>query len=111
MNIQKLPLAERIECCRDGCVAYPEYIPSIILSLGETPVMEYLAGISPEQRQRFSELTGIGENGCTYQQAALRISELRESEPELAAEATRILAEPMIRCDEFVKEQEECSND
>lgn len=108
MNIQKLPLAERIECCRDGCVAYPEYIPSIILSLGETPVMEYLAGISPEQRQRFSELTGIRDKGYTYQQAALRISKLN---PELAFEAARILAEPMIRCNEFVKEQEECSND
>ena len=104
MNIEKLPLAERIQRCRDGSTAYPEYVPSVIRHLGEMPVMEYLAGLDPKQQRRFSDLVGLCSENCTYQWAALRISELGSS--SAAVEAMRILAQPMIYYDEFIRRQE-----
>lgn len=102
MNIEKLPLAERVRRCQSGATAYPEYIPSIIRRLGEMPVMEYMAGLDPEQQRRFSDLVSICHEDSAYQWAALRIAELRS--PSAAAEAMRILAEPMIRYEDMFNE-------
>lgn len=104
MNIEKFPLAERIRRCKDGRTAYPEYIPSVIRSLAEMPVMEYLAGLDPKRQQRFATLVGLRPGNCTYQWAALRVCELTEKSPALAAEAMRILADPMIRYDDLTNQ-------
>lgn len=107
MDLEKLPLAERVRRCQSGATAYPEYIPSIIRRLGEMPVMEYLSGIDKRQKQRFSELVGLCYEDSTFQWAALRIAELNGKRPELAAEAMRILAGPMIQYDEAFRREEE----
>lgn len=103
MNIQKLPLAERIQRCRDGGTAYPEYIPSIIRGLGEMPVMDYLACLPKQQQRRFADLSGAWYRDCTYQQAALYIEKL--TVPAWAGEAMRILAEPMIRYNDLSNQE------
>lgn len=102
MDIQKLPLSERIQRCRDGQTAYPEYIPSIIRRLGEIPVMDYLACLPERQQLRFADLSGAWYKGCAYQQAALYIQKLTTT--AWANEAMRILAEPMIRYEDMFNE-------
>lgn len=103
MKIQKLPLAERIQRSRDGRAAYPEYIPSIISGLGNMPVPDYLAGLDASRQERFRALASLSCDSFTYQRAALRISQLCKTSPALAAEATRILAAPMIRYDDLIR--------
>ena len=107
MDLEKLPLAERIQRCREGRTAYPEYIPSVIRAFGELPLSEYLSGLDPKRRQRLLELIGCPDCGDrTYQWAALRVCELTARRPELAAEAMCILAAPMERYDDFLRKQE-----
>ena len=106
MNIEKLLLAERIRRHENGQPAYPEYIPGIIRNLGEMPVADYLAGLDQKQQQRFWELIGCSSHADhTYQWAAMRVCRLYKTRPELAAEAMRILAAPMIRYDDYFNEK------
>ena len=106
MNIEKLPLAERIRRHKSGQPAYPEYIPGIIRNLGEMPVADYLAGLDQKQQQRFFELISCPEcSQYTYQWAAMQVCRLYKTRPELAAEAMRILAAPMIRYDDYFNEK------
>ena len=110
MDLEKLPLAERIQRCREGRTAYPEYIPSVIRAFGELPLSEYLSGLDPKRRQRLLNLLGCFNcTGRTYQWAALRVREMDIKHSKQAAEAMRILARPMERYNDFTKKMEAMS--
>lgn len=107
MDLEKLPLAQRIQRCQEGRTAYPEYIPSIIRAFGELPLAEYL---SEPERQRLLNIIGYPDYpGWTFQWAALRIREMGIKNSKQAAEAMRILAKPMERYNDFAKKMEAMS--
>lgn len=107
MDLEKLPLAQRIQRCQEGRTAYPEYIPSIIRAFGELPLVEYL---SEPERRRLLELIGYPDYpSWTFQWAALRVREMDIKNSKQAAEAMRILAKPMERYSDFMKKMEAMS--
>lgn len=95
MEIQRLPLAERLQDCKNGRTGYPEYIPCVIRQLAEMPVLDYLGGMHLKWKCRFIDLLAFGASNPSYQCAAQKIRRLYQTEPKAAAEAMRILAAPM----------------
>ena len=97
MQIQKMPLKDRMARMQNGYPAYPEYIPCVLRSFASLPVSDYLAGCGGKW-ETLCRLLGIRENKdrLTYQEAAAIIRQRRRENPmdlEMA-EAVFILSLP-----------------
>lgn len=101
MNIQKLPLAQRLERMANGCVAHPEYIASAIQTMANIPIAAYLHDFELE-RVRVMELIGPwgATDNMTYQEIAAFVRDLRRTPDgaQIAAEVADHLAAPLLRC-------------
>ena len=100
MTFQKLPLSTRLNNINTGYAAHPEYVPSAIQNMAETPLRIYLNNFD-ESRIRLSrllQLTPQEEQTLTYRDTARRIAILRKTWPDIAAAAAEILAAPLRKC-------------
>lgn len=100
MDFQKLPLSQRLNNLKHGCMAYPEYVSHSIQTMAETPLRIYLNHFD-ESRIRLSrllQLTPQEEQTLTYRDAARRIAILRKTGPDIAAAAAEILDAPLRKC-------------
>lgn len=97
MQIQKMPLRDRLARMLNGYPAYPEYIPCVLRSFASMPVSDYLAGCG-DKWETLCNLLGIRKNRdrLTYREAAAIIWHRRMEDPldlEMA-EAVLILSLP-----------------
>lgn len=96
MEVTRVPLAERIEMAQDGRTAQPEYLPSLIRQWGKTSIRVYFAGYEKEL-ERFCELMRLApEEDLTYQDMALMLFDLLYRDNSRGAEATQLLAAPVM---------------
>lgn len=99
MQIEKIPLDDRLARILNGYAAYTEYIPCVLRSFASMPVSAYLAPYE-EEWERLCALLEITEladtDRMTYQEAAAIIHRNRtENKRDLAmAEAVFILSVP-----------------
>lgn len=105
MNIQRIPLQERIKRISMGYAADPEFITSAIQSMATCPVLSYLSAFEAEKERLQEILEGVTEE-TTYQETAVHIQKMLLS-PELktlANEAVELLAVPLRNCYQRRKE-------
>ncbi len=99
MQIEKMPLDDRLARMLNGYSAYTEYIPCVLRSFASMPVSVYLAPYEG-QWERLCALLGItevaGKDRMTYQETAARIYQgWTENRQDLSmAEAIYILSIP-----------------
>ena len=99
MQIEKMPLDDRLARILNGYAAYTEYIPCVLRSFASMLVSDYLAPYEGKW-ERLCALLGITEladkDRMTYQEAAAIIHRNRtENKRDLAmAEAVFILSVP-----------------
>ncbi len=99
MQIEKMPLDDRLARMLNGYSAYTEYIPCVLRSFASMPVSAYLAPYEG-QWKRLCTLLGITEladkDRMTYQETADRIYQgWTENRQDLSmAEAIYILSVP-----------------
>ena len=107
MEVTRVPLAERIEMAQDGRTAQPEYLPSLIRQWGKTSIRVYFAGCEKEL-ERFCELMRLApEDDLTYQDMALMLFDLLYRDNSRGAEATQLLAVPVLAAWKQVQERRE----
>ncbi len=103
MQIEKMPLDDRLARMLNGYPAYTEYIPCVLRSFASMPVSDYLAPYEG-QWNRLCALLGITEladkDRLTYQETAGRICQgWTENRQDLSmAEAVFILSVPFRYC-------------
>lgn len=96
MEVTRVPLSERIEMAQDGRTAQPEYLPSLIRQWGKMSIRAYFGGCTAEL-ERFCELMRLApEDGLTYQDVALMLFDLLYRDNSRGAEATQLLAAPVL---------------
>lgn len=97
MQIEKMPLDDRLARMLNGYSAYTEYIPCVLRSFASMPVSAYLAPYE-EEWERLCKILEITENAdrLTYQETAARIYQgWTENRQDLSmAEAIYILSVP-----------------
>ena len=97
MQIEKMPLDDRLARMQNGYAAYTEYIPCVLRSFASMPVSDYLAPYG-EEWERLCQILEITENKdtMTYQEAAAIIHRnWTENKRDLSmAEAIYILSVP-----------------
>lgn len=97
MQIEKMPLDDRLARMQNGYAAYTEYIPRVLRSFASMPVSDYLAPYG-EEWERLCKILEITENKdtMTYQEAAAIIyRNWTENRQDLSmAEAIYILSVP-----------------
>ncbi len=97
MQIEKMPLDDRLARMLNGYSAYTEYIPCVLRSFASMPVSAYLASYE-EEWERLCKILEITENAdrLTYQETAARIYQgWTENRQDLSmAEAIYILSVP-----------------
>lgn len=91
-EITRIPLEERLQAARNGCVCQPEYLPALIREWARTPVKAYF-GPCKEEMERLYTILGLKpDENPSYWAVAGMICELDESVGETAAE---LLTAPM----------------
>lgn len=96
MEVTRVPLAERIEMAQDGRTAQPEYLPSLIRQWGKTSIRAYFGNCTAEL-ERFCTLIRLTpEDNPTYQDVALMLFDLLYRDNSRGAEATQLLAAPVL---------------
>lgn len=97
MQIEKIPLDDRLARMLNGYAAYTEYITCVLCSFASMPVSDYLAPYEGKW-ERLCHILGITENAdrLTYQEAAALIHRNRtENREDLSmVEAIAILSVP-----------------
>ena len=105
MKVTRVPLSERIEMAQDGRTAQPEYLPSLIRQWGKTSIRAYFGDCTAEL-ERFCELMRLApEEDLTYQDMALILFDLLYRDNSRGAEATQLLAAPVMTAWEQVKKR------
>lgn len=105
MKVTRVPLSERIEMAQDGRTAQPEYLPSLIRQWGKTSIRAYFGGCTAEL-ERFCELMRLSpEEDLTYQDMALILFDLLYRDNSRGAEATNLLAAPVMAAWEQVQKR------
>ena len=105
MEVKRVPLAERIEMAQDGRTAQPEYLPSLIRQWGKTSIRAYFGGC-PAELERCCELMRLApEDDLTYQDMALMLFDLLYRDQVRGAEATQLLAAPVLAAWEQVQKR------
>ena len=104
MEIQQIPLQERLEAVSRRNPAHAEYIPALFRAFAAMPIRAYLSEY-PEDLKRLTELVSYPDMlelvsypympGLTYLDAIMRIRDMRRI-GMAAEEALEILAKPMI---------------
>ena len=96
MEVTRVPLAERIEMAQDGRTAQPEYLPSLIRQWGQMSIRAYFGDCTAEL-ERFCELMRLTpEDDPNYQETALMLFDLLYRDNSRGAEATQLLAAPVL---------------
>lgn len=96
MEVTRVPLSERIGMAQEGRTAQPEYLPSLIRQWGKTSIRAYFGGCEKELEQ-FCELVRFTpEEDLTYQDMALMLFDLLYRDNSRGAEATQLLAAPVM---------------
>ena len=96
MEVMRVPLSERIGMAQSGRTAQPEYLPSLIRQWGKTSIRAYFGGCTAEL-ERFCELMRLApEEDLTYQDMALMLFDLLYRDNSRGAEATQLLAAPVM---------------
>lgn len=105
MEVTRIPLSERIEMAQNGRTAQPEYLPSLIRQWGKTSIRAYFGGCTAEL-ERFCELMKFTvEDNPTYQDMALMLFDLLYRDNSRGAEATQLLAAPVMAAWEQVQKR------
>ena len=105
MEVTRVPLSERIEMAQNGRTAQPEYLPSLIRQWGKTSIRAYFGGCTAEL-ERFCELMKFTvEDNPTYQDMALMLFDLLYRDNSRGAEATQLLAAPVMAAWEQVQKR------
>lgn len=105
MKVTRVPLSERIEMAQDGRTAQPEYLPSLIRQWGKTSIRAYFGGCTAEL-ERFCELMRLSpEDNPTYQDVALILFDVLYRDNSRGAEATQLLAAPVMSAWEQVQKR------
>ena len=105
MKVTRVPLSERIEMAQDGRTAQPEYLPSLIRQWGKTSIRAYFGDCTAEL-ERFCELMRLApEEDLTYQDMALILFDLLYRDNSRGAEATNLLAAPVMAVWKQVQER------
>ena len=103
MEVTRVPLSERIGMAQEGRTAQPEYLPSLIRQWGQTSIRAYFGDCTAEL-ERFCELMRLApEEDLTYQDMALMLFDLLYRDNSRGAEATQLLAAPVMAAWEQVK--------
>lgn len=102
MQIEKLPLDERIAQMKNGYYAHPEYVPAAIRSFAEIPIAVYLSEY-PDKLDRLPGLLGMPKEKVrrmTYRDIANEIyHRWLENQRDLSmVEAIIILSLPFRNC-------------
>ena len=96
MEVTRVPLSERIGMSQEGRTAQPEYLPSLIHQWGKMSIRAYFGGCTAEL-ERFCELMRLApEEDLTYQDMALMLFDLLYRDNSRGAEATQLLAAPVL---------------
>ena len=105
MEVTRVPLSERIGMAQEGRTAQPEYLPSLIRQWGKTSIRAYFGGCTAEL-ERFCELMKFTvEDNPTYQDMALMLFDLLYRDNSRGAEATQLLAAPVMAAWEQVQKR------
>ena len=105
MEVTRVPLSERIEMAQDGRTAQPEYLPSLIRQWGKMSIRAYFGGCEKELEQ-FCELMRLSPgDDLTYQDMALMLFDLLYRDNSRGAEATQLLAAPVLAAWEKVEKR------
>lgn len=105
MEVTRVPLSERIEMAQDGRTAQPEYLPSLIRQWGKMSIRAYFGGCEKELEQ-FCELVRFTpEDNPPYQTVAMMLFDLLYRDHSRGAEATQLLAAPVMAAWEQVKKR------
>ena len=105
MEVTRVSLSERIGMAQEGRTAQPEYLPSLIRQWGKTSIRAYFGGCTAEL-ERFCELMRLApEDGLTYQDVALMLFDLLYRDHVRGAEATQLLAAPVLATWEQVQKR------
>lgn len=105
MNIQRLPLAERLQRMEDGYPAHPEYNASAIRTMAHTPISVYLHDYELARARLVELLKPRGAaDDMTYQEAAAFVRDLQCMGAAVAAEVADLLAAPLLHCVERRKD-------
>lgn len=102
MNIQKLPLTERLQRIEDGYPAHLEYNASAIQTMAHTPISVYLHDYELARARLMEILKPWGAtDNMSYQEIAAFIRDLQHT-PQvgaaIAAEVADHLAAPLLHC-------------
>lgn len=90
---------------QNGRTAQPEYLPSLIRQWGKTSIRAYFGGCTAEL-ERFCELMKFTvEDNPTYQDMALMLFDLLYRDNSRGAEATQLLAAPVMAAWEQVQKR------
>lgn len=98
MNIQELPLKDRLAALDQGHPAHREYIPALLAALADMPVSAYLTNY-PAELERLAAIVRYPlryMSELTYQDIAIRIQVMYEQRLPAGAEALDILAKPFV---------------
>ena len=96
MEVTRVPLSERIGMAQEGRTAQPEYLPRLIRQWGQMSIRAYFGGCAAEL-ERFCELMRLApEDDLTYQDMALMLFDLLYRDNSRGAEATQLLAAPVL---------------
>lgn len=97
MNIEKLPLQQRLSHLKDGIPAHTEYIPTVLRSFASQPMGKYFFGFKGADAalRTLAKLLNIPEpelKTMSYQATVIKIAQM----PDKSAmyEAVSILAAP-----------------
>lgn len=105
MEVTRVPLSERIGMSQEGRTAQPEYLPSLIRQWGQTSIRAYFGGCEKELEQ-FCELMRLSPgDDLTYQDMALMLFDLLYRDNSRGAEATQLLAAPVLAAWEKVEKR------
>lgn len=98
MNIQKIPLQDRLRGLSRYYPAHPEYIPAILRNFAALPITAYLEEY-PEDLERLADLVQYPAqymSELSYQAVAVRVRDMYRLKVTDAGEASAILAKPLI---------------
>lgn len=99
MNIEKLPLQQRLSHLKDGIPAHNEYIPAVLRSFASQPMGEYFFGFKEKEAdaalRTLAGLLHIPEpelKTMSYQATVIKIAQIQDK--SAMHEAVSVLAAP-----------------
>ena len=96
MELTRVSLPERIEAAQEGRTRQPEYLPCLVQQWAKTPIRAYF-GPCKVQMERLLELLELSpeDENLAYQDIAMRVFDLLDSDETRGTAATELLAVPV----------------